>query len=160
MRTALLVIDVQSYSMRRAPKELPKQIANYIQSSDYEFLGFTIFRNTVGSNWEKSLNWHKSMSKNDLILPDEFDDIVTDDNVFEKHTYSAMKQEQLLTKLKGANIESVHLCGIDTDACVLATAFDAFDLDFRVKILFDLSFSGANLDQAAKQIALRNIQGS
>ncbi len=59
MKRALLVIDVQRYFLKRSPPDLSAKIANYIRSSSYDFVGFTFFRNLEGSNWEKSLGWHK-----------------------------------------------------------------------------------------------------
>jgi nicotinamidase-related amidase len=49
------------------------------------------------------------------------------------------------------------ICGIDSDACVLATAFEAFDLGYHVKINFDLTYSSNDLHKAAQLIAERNI---
>ncbi len=158
MKKALLVIDVQAYFLERSPKDLPARIAGYIRSSNYDFLGFTVFRNVNGSNWEKSLDWHKSKTDEEVALASEFSDLVTPENTFEKHTYSALKHGSLLDLLKNKGIEEIHLCGIDTDACILATAYDAFDQGFRVKILFDLSYSRAGLQEATKSIALRTIQ--
>lgn len=159
MKTALLVVDVQSYFLERSPKDLPAKIADYIRSSNYDFIGFTVFRNVDGSNWEKSLDWHKSKTDEEIKLADEFKDLVTPENTFEKHTYSALKHGKLLGILEDKGIEEIHLCGIDTDACILASAYDAFDQNFKVKILFDLSYSRAGLKEAVKNIARRNIQG-
>jgi len=133
MKTALLVIDVQAYNIQRAPKDLPGKIASHIQASNYDFAGFTVFRNIDNSNWEKTLNWNQCKFGRDLILANEFKGLANPSNIFEKNTYSALKQESLLSELNSRSIEEIHLCGIDTDACVLATAYDAFDQNYRNK---------------------------
>ena len=158
MKTALLVVDVQAYFLKHAPKELPAKIASYIRSSDYDFVGFTVFRNLTGSNWEKSLDWRKCRTDKDVVLAAELRELAKPDNTFEKHSYSAFKHGSLLKILKERGIDTIHLCGIDTDACILATAYDAFDQGFKVRILFNLSYSRAGLQEAAKSIALRNLQ--
>ncbi len=159
MKKALLVIDIQKYFLEKSPEDLPSRINNHVKSSKYEFVGFTVFRNARGSNWEKSLGWEKCRSDKDLELPKEFKKLLTKDNVYEKHTYSALKSSpDLLKHLRKLRIEEIDLCGIDTEACVLATAYDAFDQGFKVNVLFDLSCSRAGHEVAAKAIINRTIQ--
>jgi nicotinamidase-related amidase len=149
--------DVQAYFLERSPKDLPAKIVGYISSSNYEFVGFTVFRNRDGSNWEKSLDWHKSKTNQEVELATEFKLLAKSENTFEKHTYSALKQPDLVRHLEQLGIEAIDICGIDTDACVLATAYEAFDKGYRTKILFDLCHSRAGLQEAAKNIAERTI---
>ena len=161
MQKALLVIDVQSYFLERSPKDLPAKIAKHIRSADYDFIAFTKFRNLPGSNWEKSLGWKSCRSKKDLVLPKEFSELATKENTFEKHTYSALKQpDALLKKIQERRIEEIDICGIDTEACILATAYDAFDHGYKVNVLFSLSYSRAGMDDEAKKIVLRTLQKS
>lgn len=159
MKKALLVIDVQRYFLQKSPAQLPGKIIQYINRSNYDYVAFTAFRNVPGSNWEKSLGWKKCQSDKDLELPKEFKSLVTPNNTFEKHTYSALKSPLgLLERLRQLEIEEIDLCGIDTEACVLATAYDAFDQGFKVNVLFDLSYSRAGYETTAKAIINRTIQ--
>ena len=61
--------------------------------------------------------------------------------VIDKHGYSAFHMTTLEATLRTANIQTVVLCGVVTYACVLATAFDAFDLGFDVVLADDASGS-------------------
>jgi ribonuclease HI/nicotinamidase-related amidase len=158
MRKALLVIDVQQYFLKKTPKNLPRKIADYVETSKYDLLAFTTFRNTPGSNWEKSLGWYGCRSDEDIVLASEFINLANAKNTFEKHTYSALRQPDLLRQLNEKKVGQIDLCGIDIDACVLATAFDAFDHGYRVNVLLDLSYSRAGLDKAAAEIILRLLQ--
>ena len=158
MKTALAVIDVQSYFMQRSPVGLPAKIAEHIHRSSYDQVVFTIFQNEDGSNWERTLHWTKSKSREDLMLPSELKEFTNDDNVFIKHAYSAFKCEDFEDSLQKHEIEKLEICGIDLEGCVLATAYEAFDKGYEVEVLFDLSHSRANLDEAAKAIILRDIQ--
>ncbi|HCR80872.1 MAG TPA: hypothetical protein DIV47_00085 [Candidatus Pacebacteria bacterium] len=51
------------------------------------------------------------------------------------------------------------MCGIDTDACVLASAYEAFDLGYEVKVLKDLSrgHDGQEYVAAARKLIDINI---
>ncbi len=57
-------------------------------------------------------------------------------------------------------ISEVHLCGFDSDCCVLATAYDLFDQRIKPLILERLTWSTAkeNLHSAAIQMIKRNIR--
>lgn len=158
MKKALLVIDVQAFFLKYTPSNLPARIADYIKSSKYDYVGFTVTQNVDGSNWEKTLGWQRCKSKEDIALAPEFKDLATSRNTFIKHSYSALKDGILLKILREKKIDEMHLCGIDTDACILATAFDAFDHDFKVKILFDLSHSRSGIQEAVKKVVLRNLE--
>jgi nicotinamidase-related amidase len=56
-------------------------------------------------------------------------------------------------------ISKLFFCGLDLDACVLASAFEAFDLGFDFEIFYDLSGSSAktDIDNSAKQIIKHNL---
>jgi len=158
MKTALAVIDVQSYFLQRSPKDLPAKIADHIRKSAYDLVVFTIFQNLDESNWERSLHWSKSKSPQDLELAEELKEFTKDGNVFIKHSYSAFKGGSFEEYLQKHKIERLEICGIDLEACVLATAYEAFDKGYEVKVLFDLSYSRVGLEEAAKAIILRDIQ--
>jgi nicotinamidase-related amidase len=157
VKRALVIIDVQSYFLRRSPVNLPARIAEHIRKSNYDALAFTIFQNQDGSNWERSLRWQKSKSDKDLELAGELKEFAKD-NIFIKHSYSAFKGSSFEDYLKKHQIERLDICGIDIDACVLATAYEAFDKGYEVKVLFELSHSRAGLDEAAQSIILRDLQ--
>ncbi len=157
MKTALVVIDVQSYFLRKAPKDLPARIAEHINERSYDCLVFTTFFNSDNSNYEKSFDWHRCKSEKDMELPVEFKPFVSSENVFRKSTYSAFKVPKFEAYLVNQQIERLAICSIDSDACVLATAFEAFDKDYRVEVLLDLSWSRYNLG-GLEEIVAKNLQ--
>lgn len=157
-KTALVVIDIQSYFLRHSPKDLPLKIAERISKSSYACVAFTIVCNPDSSNFTHSLHWKACKTEEDLKLPEEFRGFIKKDNVFKKSTYSAFKAEGFEEYLKANDIQKIELCGIDSDACVLATAYEAFDKNYEVSILFDLSYSRYDLQNAVEKIAARNIQ--
>lgn len=65
--------------------------------------------------------------------------------IFTKKTYTALTEE-LKEYIKINNINTIYLCGIDTDACVLKTALDFFDYNLNIKVLKDLFMSHSGID--------------
>lgn len=65
----------------------------------------------------------------------------------------------MLDFFKQENIHKIYLAGIDIDACVLASAFDGFDLGYDVKILQDfcLSHFGEEFNYFALKIMHKNL---
>lgn len=50
--------------------------------------------------------------------------------------------------------DEIHLCGVDTDACVLKIALDFFDLRYRPRILLDACASGNGADYHDRAIEI------
>ena len=63
------------------------------------------------------------------------------DHEIVKHRYSAFFETPLAELLRSLNISHLVIGGINTHACVRATAVDAFQLDFRVILATDLTAS-------------------
>lgn len=155
MSNALLVVDVQQYYLSSIPAELPKKIADHYQSVSYDHIVFAVFRNTSGSNFVRSLKWDKCSSANDATLPQEL--AALPGPVFERAYYSAFKNPELHRYLQSMGVERLVLCGVDSEACVLATAFEAFDLGYHLTVDFNLTYSTGDLDKSAQKIINRSL---
>lgn len=158
-KTSLIVIDVQNYFVNEYTKNIPEKIARFIDESKFDFVLFTKFVNREGSNYFKLLNWKKCLDSPDTDIHPALEKFVNDSNIFQKTSYSVFKSKGFSDFLKRNEITKLYLCGIDIDACVLASAFDAFDLDYEVEVLTDLSLShsGERLDNAALEIIKKNL---
>lgn len=158
-KNALIIIDVQNYFVNEHTKSIPEKIARFIDKNPFDFLLFTKFVNREGSNYFKLLNWEKCLGSPDTDIHPALEKFVSDSNLFEKASYSIFKSKGFSDFLKRNNISKLYLCGIDIDACVLASAFDAFDLGYDVEVLTDLSLShsGKRLDNAALEIIKKNL---
>lgn len=157
MKTAIIVVDVQKFFLHDAPNDFPKKVAEHIKATNYPVVAFTVFKNQPDSNFVRSLKWKKSMSHTDTKLPPEFDEFIKD-NVFVRAAYSGFESTNLHEYLTRQAIEKVVICGMDTDACVLATAFSAFDKGYMVDVNFDLTISQAGLENESAKIIKRNIE--
>lgn len=89
MKTAMIVVDVQQFFLHHAPDDLPHKIAEDIAHESYDAVTFTVFQNTPESNFNRSLNWPKCYTAEDIQLPEVFSPYITDMNVFTRDTYSS-----------------------------------------------------------------------
>jgi nicotinamidase-related amidase len=156
MRT-LLVVDVQNAFIKPKAKDLPERIRQRIQENPYDHLLFTQFINRKDSNFVKLLNWTKAFDPPDTDIVSALAPYTNDENVFEKSTYSAFKSAKLLEYLRTHGITLIEVCGIESDGCVLATAFEGFDLGYEMVVLRDLMRSTSTLNDATENIIKRNI---
>lgn len=159
MNKIALVVDVQNYFINDYTNSIPGKIAQFIDKNKFDFLLFTKFVNHEGSNYFKMLNWKKCLGSPDTDIHFALGRFIDKENVFEKASYSIFKSKGLSDFLKRNKITKLYLCGIDIDACVLASAFDAFDLGYEVEVLTDLSssHSGEQLHNAALEIIKKNV---
>ncbi|MBI2079609.1 cysteine hydrolase [Candidatus Micrarchaeota archaeon] len=159
-KIALIVIDVQNYFINRNTEHLPEKIARFIGSNKFDYILFTQFVNHSKSNFAKMLGWEKCNSSPAIDIHSALVNYVKKKNTFTKDTLSAFKSEELKKFLKKNKVEEVYLCGTDSEACVLSSAFEAFDLGFRVHILKELcaSTNGKEFHEYARTIMERNLE--
>jgi len=158
-RTALIILDLQICFVTDKTKSLPQKIKEHIESQKYDFIIFSKFINLESSNFVKKLNWNKCKISPETDIVSELSELALENHIFKKNTYSIFKSKQFVDFLSEHKISKLFFCGLDLDACVLASAFEAFDLGFDFEILFDLSSSSAkiDIDSSAKQIINRNL---
>jgi len=160
-KCALVVVDVQNYFINEHTSNIPQKISNFISEhgNEFNFILFTKFVNRENSNFVKLMNWRECMSSPDIDISPELSRFIEKSNVFIKNSYSAFKSKKFSEFLKKNEIRKIFLCGVDIDACILATAFDAFDLGYDVKILKNLcgSHYGKKFHESALQIINKNI---
>ena len=157
MAKALLVVDVQKFFMHDAPDDLPRRIAEEFASGGYDVAAFTVFKNNPNSNFVKSLNWSKCSSDEDIKLPNELQALASPEKIFVRATFSGFNETDLEDYLKVNHVSELTICGVDTDACVLATCFSAFDRGYKISVNFDLTWSGGQLETEAAKIIKRSI---
>lgn len=61
--------------------------------------------------------------------PDEF--------IIDKGRYSAFHRTDLDARLKALGVDTLIVCGVLTDVCVLSTVFDAFALGYHIRLVSD-----------------------
>ena len=158
-RTALIILDLQNCFITDKTKSLPQKIKKHIELQKYDFIIFSKFINSESSNFIKKLNWDKCKTSPEIDIVSEFSEIAVKNHIFEKNTYSIFKSKEFVDFLSQNKISKLFFCGLDLDACILASAFEAFDLELDFEILYDLSSSSTkiDIDNSAKQIINRNL---
>lgn len=159
-RAALLIVDMQQGFAREdaALHGLADRIALYVDGTRerYALVAATQFRNEPGSSYDRLIG-DEMRSDDDVALLAPIAERA--DAAFESHRYAKAGSE-LQALLTEREIEVLHVCGADTDQCVLATVLEAFDAGLTPVALADLCHSCAGDDpQEAGLIALRRAIG-
>lgn len=154
MKKMLLVIDLQKSFINPNTEFLISKIDSLVNSGSYDLVVFTKFINDNDSMWVKKLNYKGCISLEDRKIM-----INTKDNiVLEKSLYTAYS-DNLINLINLFKIDEVHLCGIDTECCVLKTAFDLFENGYNIKVLsgYSACTHGEESNKNALDIIARNI---
>ena len=108
------------------------------------------------ANFSRQLNWNEMVSGQPTELSTILSPVVS--KTFDKPSYSPVSQALLQALLRDA-ITTVAVCGVDTDACVMATALGLFDAGFETFVVSDgcASSGGQEYHEAAIKILERNI---
>ncbi len=154
MKSLLLVIDLQNAFINQNTEKVPSKIEETIASNQYDDVAFTRFVNYEDSLYIKKLNWRGCLSEEDKTIVINTKDY----QVFDKSIYSSVTKE-LIEYIHKNQITEIHLCGINTDCCVLKTALDLFELGYNVYVLENLCGStyGMERHNQAIDILKRNI---
>lgn len=152
-RAALLVVDVQNGFVNEHSKHVLPIITGLVDqwSESGRPTVFTRYWNFPGSPWERLIGWRALYGPPETDLAPELELRVTSPNthVLDKTVYTALTAEGLAL-LRELSITDLVICGIATDACVLKTTLDAFELGFTPWVLRDAVASNATRHSAAE----------
>lgn len=159
-KTVLLVVDVQNgFLTERTRHVLPfiVKLVDHWQKASGKTI-YTRYFNYPGSAFERIINWRQLYASPDTDIADELTPYTKHSTTLDKHTYSAVSSE--FTELVGRHHwTDVAICGIDTDLCVLKTAFDVFEHNLTPWIITNASAStgGDSFHESALTVISRAI---
>lgn len=140
----LIIVDVQKAFP--VPPLLVERIRRYARRFDRRI--FTRFENPSGSLYRRLLQQRCCAPGTTdtalLIEPAKGDLVIT------KRGYGLPPRD--LRRIKALGAKRVTVCGIDTDACVLAVMFSLFDAGIDCRVRPDLCWSSSGLHAAAVRI--------
>lgn len=156
-KNALLIIDMQGEFLEKDSK-LPGKIRMHIEKSKYDYVLFTKFKKTKNSPLVKKIRYKRARQKGRIVK--ELEIFTNRKNVFKKKTYSAFKSKRLVKFIKKNKIKKIDVCGIELDACILASGSDAFHLGIKFKILPDLTkmFSSKERIKQIKKVINKGLK--
>lgn len=137
LNRALIVIDLQPAFVKSHNEHIVENIDSLLNSVEYDTYVEAVFSAEKGSLWDLQQNWFCPDDKNTKTIS-PIDGILSAKQPLKihKHTRSVFRGNQNLNQhLRDLNIEEIHLVGTETNDCVLASAFDAFDSGFAVFVL-------------------------
>ncbi|MEH2373168.1 cysteine hydrolase family protein [Nostoc sp.] len=176
----LLAVDLQNgfFITPECEAVVPKVVNN---ASKFHQVWATRFFNR-NPNFSRQLNWNEMVSGQETELSKILIPVVS--KTFNKPSYSPIlptllqvnlisrflfshahaatsfvMSSALLQALQNNAITTVAVCGVDTDACVMATALGLFDAGFETFVVSDgcASSGGQEYHEAAIKILKRNI---
>ena len=148
----LLAIDLQNGFLTSPESQaiVPKVVD---RADRFYRVWATLFLNR-NPNFLRQVNWNEMVSQ-ETRLAAELTPFVS--RTFKKPSYSL--SWDLIKALKNDAITTVAVCGVDTDACVMATALDLFDAGIETFVVADgcASSGGRKYHEAAIELLARNI---
>ena len=157
---ALIIVDLQQGPLREheALRGVAERILEYARRrrGDYAAIIATAFRNDPGSSYDRLVG-DDLRHPAEVELVDGLEDAA--DLVVESPTYSSVTP-RVLQQLVNCGAREVHVVGIDTDQCVLATVFALFDAGYEPRVFDDLVASASgDTPHEAGLVALRRAIG-
>jgi nicotinamidase-related amidase len=142
-KTLLLIVDMQKHYLQSPETQaiVPRinRLVGHWKAQNLPVV-LSKFYNREGSPWVRFIGSTSMMTAEETDLHPVLK--LDYGSILEKGTYSAWSDE-ILHICHANSIESVAICGVDTDQCVLATALSAFDAGIRPIIVKDCCASGA-----------------
>jgi nicotinamidase-related amidase len=136
-RKALIVVDLQPAFIKAHNNHIIANVKALLQTVNYDAYVEAVFSAEKGSLWDVQQDWICPEDEATHTVPEIEADLQAKQPLkVHKHTRSVFRGDQNVADyLKQHEIEEVHLVGTETNDCVLATAFDAFDSGFAVYVL-------------------------
>ncbi len=159
---ALVIIDVQPAFLNNRNRNIVENIIRLINGVKYDLYVEAVFHAEKDSLWDKQQNWICPKDDQSHTV-DELREEIKDMNVIriEKKTKSVFKGNKDLFKvLKEKNIEELHIVGTETNDCVLASAYESFDLGFFTYVIEECCQSRSSDELHQKGLDLLRKQHS
>ncbi len=135
-KPVLVVVDVQEGFVNEHSRSAIPRIGTVVGELLKRQLPivFTKFLNLPDSSFERLLDWTSVRERPEIELHRSILPVAK--IVIEKSSYTAFTDEFRLLR-EEAGWETLLICGISTESCILKTAVDAFELGVRPVVISD-----------------------
>lgn len=147
----LIVIDLQKGFVTEHSKPVVDPIKRALRQFDRVI--FTKFINPDDSPFRRILDYQKlseGSEETELVM-----EVAPDAVIIERPHYTCVTEE-LREQLEQMKAESVYICGIATEACVLKTVLDLFEHDIRPIVIKD--WCASDQEQKYHDMAIELIE--
>jgi nicotinamidase-related amidase len=143
MKRTLLIIDLQKGF--GPTEELVRNISEH--AKNYDTVVATQFMNGNKLFYELNQNFfgHSELTEEQLSLVA----LPANTKIFPKTGYGL--PDEMIDYLKAEHIDAVDVCGLETDACVMAAMFNLWDAEIKPNLLRELT---ATVDTATQEASL------
>lgn len=158
-KRALIVVDVQPSFLNERNEYIVENILKLLSQIQYDSIVVATFHAEKGSLWEVQQKWtcpQGNQTKTIEKLSEKLKSLNPIETVKEtKSVFKGDKDVENLLKKNG--IEEIHVVGLDTNDCVLATAYESFDRGFVTYVIEECCQSSSS--DLLHQQALKILQG-
>jgi len=134
---ALVVVDVQPSFLNARNKNVVQNILKLLSTTKYDLYIEATFHAEKASLWDIQQKWVCPKGEKTQTIEDISKKLGNFGALrVEKETKSVFKGDKNVASiLREKNITEVHVVGLDTNDCVLATAYESFDLGFITYVI-------------------------
>lgn len=152
----LVIVDVQKGFLTKDTFYIPERIKSLLKIKNFDYIVATRFINTKKSPHYMLMHWDKIMDQESQQLEEYV--MSVSQKVFDKNVNSCFSRS-FVRFLKEKSISKLFFVGIDTDCCVLKSAFDCFDRNIPFEVISDCcsSTGGLSFHLNACEIMKRNF---
>ena len=149
----IIIVDMQKGFINENTEHLIEKINNYLKANKFDNVFYTRYLNYEDSMFVKYLNWKEMFDEdNQKIVVD----VLPNSTIFNKYGYGLTTE--MINEIKKRNIDEIEVCGVNTDACVLAIMFNLFDNN--INPIVNESLCGSSIGNDYHLSALKVISGS
>lgn len=154
----LVVVDMQNGFLGEKSKPVIPKVVNLVEECrnlDIPIV-FTRFHNRENSPYETLIGWKRLRNAPETEITDELN--IFADTIIDKDFYSSFT-DKFSQLVKENNWQTIILCGVATESCVMKTAVDAFERNLIPLIISDAcaSHAGKETHEAGLMILGRFI---
>ena len=137
-RKALIIVDVQPAFLNKRNRYIVKNIQKLLKEEKYDAYIESVFHAEKGCIWDKQTGWILPKGKYTHTIPKIIKLLPKQAIHIQKESKSVFRRHRKLVEiLRRKKIKEIHIVGLDTNDCVLATAYDSFDLGFFTYVIED-----------------------
>jgi nicotinamidase-related amidase len=134
MNTCLIIVDMQQDFITDETIAILNRITRLMDRHKFDYMIATKFINHIHSIYTDELKYYGCTTAEGRALCRVFDAYPL--RVFNKESYSCLTKE-VLKFINDNNIDKLYLVGLETNACIMATALDAFGKGISTTVVKD-----------------------